>query len=227
MAGEPERQIIDARTPPPVYDDIAGSSPAAGRKHGESFIRDNRPIAIEIAYAPDPASSSGQCWFAELLVKCDDVPRLMREGLHWDETNIIGEEGFIDIGGINSIYKPDTTIPSYADSERWHVKNHYFLTDSQHAPPLWNAHLSVYARDIPSLSRFTLRGLSRKNTVAAMAWSEAEEIIYVYENGNAPVNSVYPEMPLEGWWPRKSETSASQGTRKMPWSVVSLFGKTV
>ncbi len=42
-----------------------------------------------------PSASTNHPWGAGLLVKCRDVPRLMREGFFWSADNILPEGGYM------------------------------------------------------------------------------------------------------------------------------------
>ncbi|KAI1177872.1 hypothetical protein F4777DRAFT_540691 [Nemania sp. FL0916] len=139
--------------------------------------------------APTP---EGQPWVARILVKCPDIPRMMREGFHWTDENILPEEGYIKLEREEKAF-------------RW--KRNYFLADLQH-PRRWVARVFVEASNLKTLSDFKLSHHLSKATVIwcrawAQAWGKDNLMIYnfEYDDPEYSFNAIYDDMPLDGWWP--------------------------
>ncbi|KAK8131739.1 hypothetical protein PG984_008177 [Apiospora sp. TS-2023a] len=72
---------------------------------GAFYDEDDKPYSIRLLFTPDENDddasqlpSSG--WWAEMFFRCDSVPQLMKEGLHWSSENIWREEGHFSFGPI-------------------------------------------------------------------------------------------------------------------------------
>ncbi|KAI1826729.1 hypothetical protein F4861DRAFT_43275 [Xylaria intraflava] len=194
---------------PPIRVERQPGPPTSGKFYHE----DKRQILIQFIYCPDPSlRPETQDWEAVLFVKCSDVPRLMREGFHWNDENVVKEDGYID----KTPRQYHRATARYRGSYR-----HYFLTDLQ-KPPRWVATLQVLASKLEALSRFRLDELSRENTYSASAYSQsgpnqpAKDIYsYHHQSPASHINAIYDDRPLEGWWPwpRKDSTD----TTVPPW----------
>ncbi|KAI1359289.1 hypothetical protein F5Y08DRAFT_344855 [Xylaria arbuscula] len=118
-------------------------------------------------------------------------PRLMREGFHWDTSNVIREEGYFD----KDFYE-------WRDRKQWSSCRHYFLRDLKE-PPLWIATMRFVAVSDVIISVFNLNELSRANIRLASAYNQSGQLIYHYHHENTfrRCNTIYDDMPMEGWWP--------------------------
>ncbi|KAI0413168.1 hypothetical protein F5X98DRAFT_391204 [Xylaria grammica] len=136
-------------------------------------------------------------------VKCSDVPRLMREGFHWDDSNVIKEEGYLQYGKTN------------ADANSWDLLSTiwYFLADIDQ-PRRWIACLAVKALNDNTLYNFNLSQLSRETIRSVSASNQDRQHIYGYisftpadklsntaESAMLGFNMIYDKMPMEGFWP--------------------------
>jgi hypothetical protein len=132
-------------------------------------------------------------WAAGLMVKCRDVPRLMREGFFWSAENILPEEG----------YMSHSTTPGWSDIG-FHHKRVWSLADKSNGDtPLWVAQLEVRSHSVTILSGFQVHNLSRKNVHRANAWNEERYLVYHFgsQSPRDSYNCIYDNMPLQGWWP--------------------------
>ncbi|KAK7992722.1 hypothetical protein PG988_001516 [Apiospora saccharicola] len=110
------------------------------------YNEDDKPYSIRLLFTPDKNDddasqllpSSG--WWAEMFVRCDSVPQLMREGLRWSSENIWREEGHFSFGPIPYPWGP--------------IARQYYLRDVEHSPPRWTANMQVHAEKVTPLSRF-------------------------------------------------------------------------
>ncbi|KAI2640149.1 hypothetical protein GGS21DRAFT_505438 [Xylaria nigripes] len=138
-----------------------------------------------------------QDWLARLMVKCGDVPRLMREGFHWDSGNLVHEDGYIMYRRLDEDNSGNTRF--------------YFLKDRQY-PPRWTASLEVHASCVETLYRFDLDQLSREIIFFAAATSQAGDSIYQYYHHSPAYsfNAIYDDMPMEGKWPLPRNYSEDQ-----------------
>lgn len=71
-----------------------------GKAAGGKFYYDHESLpSVQLLFYPEPSGYATavdeQPWFAQMFVKCDDVPRLMREGFHWTAANVLKEEGCV------------------------------------------------------------------------------------------------------------------------------------
>ncbi|KAF2972296.1 hypothetical protein GQX73_g1304 [Xylaria multiplex] len=206
MAGELESKGKKARieTSPPSYEDtrimsIPGAYPLSQQPgpatSGKSYRENKERRSMLFSFCPNPSDLSlNQDWVAVQMVKCCDVPRLMREGFYWDGANVIREEGFVD-GDF-------TYIDRRQDRKRWAGNRHYFLKDLQE-PPRWISTIEVFALNWSTLYRFNLNQLSRENMRSLTAVNQSGDVIYRWKNGLPQLwfNAVYDDMPLKGWWP--------------------------
>ncbi|KAI0452878.1 hypothetical protein F5B21DRAFT_515718 [Xylaria acuta] len=209
MAVTPIPRELNNQTPAPtsaseaIHCQPSGPGPATG---GRFYKEDKQRPSLVFKFCPDPSrflTPSCQDWVAFLEVKCVDVPRLMREGFHWDASNVIKEEGYIEYGKKN----PNINAWTVA-SARW-----YFLTDT-HQPRRWIASLDVRASDVNILYNFNLSQLSRELVRSVWAENRNRQQIYgyrsytrrdrLYNAAESPMigfNMIYDKMPMEGFWP--------------------------
>ncbi len=109
-----------------------------GPAMGGSFYREDeqRPSMV-FKFCPDPSKPyrvMDHDWLAGLEVKCPDVPRLMREGFHWDADNVVREEGYLEINE----EEPTEAGVRRTESTRWY---------DLHQPRLWIASLLGLMRE--------------------------------------------------------------------------------
>ncbi|TRX93765.1 hypothetical protein FHL15_005441 [Xylaria flabelliformis] len=208
MAGGPE-------TSPPSYEEsrikpMPGTYPPLQQQQpgpvtrGNTYRDSEQRCSMSFGFCPDPSDPTlNQDWGAVLMVKCRDVPCLMREGFHWDGANVIREEGYID-------HERDFTCSHRRkDGKCWVSTRHYYLKDLQQ-PQRWVATIKVFALDPETVYQFDLiNRLSRESMQWATAINQSSGH-YIYNwHYCTPVrfNAIYDDMPMEGWWPwpRKNE----------------------
>ncbi|KAK7932651.1 hypothetical protein PG985_003363 [Apiospora marii] len=169
---------------------------------GAFYDKDYTPYSIRLLFTPDGNTSSSSSdneaskllpssgWWAEMFIRCDVVPQLMREGLHWTDKNIMREEGHFDFGPIPYPWGP--------------IARTYYLRDLDHAPPRWTASMQVHAHRVAPLSRFRPGRLTpERHLTAALARAPNGAAIYSWCSWapDEAYNALYDDMPLEGWWP--------------------------
>ncbi|KAK5636471.1 hypothetical protein RRF57_012183 [Xylaria bambusicola] len=225
----------------PDGDAILSNSSKLGPATGGRFYKEDkqRPSLI-IRFCPDPSrphSLRCQNWVAVLEVKCFDVPRLMREGFHWNASNVINEDGYIEFGKKWPVVKLWTST-----SKRW-----YFLADN-HQPRCWIASLMVEASDVSILYGFNLSLLSPEIVSSASALNQDHQEIYGYEARTLPAklcnatktpmwafNMIYGDMPMEGFWPwprkehmaeKNRDDKDAKGTVAPRWSQTRTYQNT-
>ncbi|KAI1828419.1 hypothetical protein F4861DRAFT_181602 [Xylaria intraflava] len=161
------------------------------------FEQDERRSALEFNFCPDPTEDwLAQEWWARLSVKCDDVPRLMREGFFCTSDNLIEEEGFFT--------RKEMVPATRPDKKKWAATRTYMFEDREQ-PQRWIARLDVYALHLDTLIHFDLHQMSREKVSYAVATSGEEKYIYFYvalggEGRN--FNAIYGDMQMIGLWPR-------------------------
>ncbi|KAI1119017.1 hypothetical protein F5Y14DRAFT_118657 [Nemania sp. NC0429] len=202
----PEAWTAPQGDSPPSYEEPAGNQETKQQPgpatSGRAYHSDTREPSIRFKFCPDPSKRDNtQEWMAALLVKCDDVPSLMREGFHWDRTNIIKEEGYFDYDYTNA-----------GCSWTWNGTRHYFLEDLQR-PPRWIATIEVFAAKHETLCCFDLGQLSLGNNCRTTAYSQSRKRIYEYIYGKhqQSYNAIYDDMPMEGQWPWPRKSSKDSG----------------
>ncbi|KAI1735164.1 hypothetical protein F4680DRAFT_436153 [Xylaria scruposa] len=207
MAGAPDTHEATAEieTSPPSYEEskpMPGTYPLLQQPgpvtSGNPYQESKERCSLSFGFCPDPSDPTpNQDWIALLMVKCRDVPCLMREGFHWDGANVIREEGYID--------RDFTYARLRKDGKRWVGARHYFLKDLQQ-PSRWVATIKVFALNPGTLNQFDLNQLSRERS---MQWAKAsnnqssEHYIYGWDYCSPTMwfNAIYDDMPMEGWWP--------------------------
>ncbi|KAI1263240.1 hypothetical protein F5Y18DRAFT_429329 [Xylariaceae sp. FL1019] len=169
------------------------TSPPSAPTGGRIYERTVGEPSIRAALSPDPQQPQFlQDWCAQLLVKCDDLPRLMREGFHWSLTNIVREDGFAE-----PFKDPDGGIKT-----RFTVVRTYYLRDLNYKP-LWTAKLIVHSVSSDALRAFRPADLSHNNVRYLRGWNKFGQPVYVYstEHPTFNINAIYDEEPLSGIWP--------------------------
>ncbi|KAI1119268.1 hypothetical protein F5Y14DRAFT_127740 [Nemania sp. NC0429] len=198
-----------------IHNTRSKPGPATG---GLFYAEDERRPSMTFLLCPATArlwQPEKHAWIAHMDVKCDDVPLLMREGFHWDASNVIKEEGYFD----DSEIRDGKVLP----------KRCYFLADI-HQPRRWIAFLRVYAYDANILHNFDLSLLSPELIRCASADNQYGQRIYKYQAYTAPdkssriseipmirFNTIYDKMPMEGFWPwprKRSENDLADHTEK-------------
>ncbi|KAI0104270.1 hypothetical protein GGR51DRAFT_572733 [Nemania sp. FL0031] len=198
MVEPPQDSKAPAESPPPPYTQFSQNRQQPGpATSGQWYWKDKRRQTIKFIYCADPSRDwNTQAWAAYLLVKCSDVPRLMREGFYWDSGNSVHEDGYIGS-------KIPSNIPLFRrQGEPWAFTRHYFLRDLKH-PERWIATIEVYAVHLETLSHFDLSQLSPGTVRLGTAYSELGKDIYQYYYGRPQLcfNAIYDDMPMEGQWP--------------------------
>ncbi|KAH8166999.1 hypothetical protein CIB48_g1209 [Xylaria polymorpha] len=163
MAGGPEitGTMAAPEILPPSYEDthvtplprMCPQEPVPATS-GKSYRNYEHRLSVSFGFCPNPADwSLNQTWVAVLLVKCPDVPRLMREGFHWGRANVMREEGYMD--------QDFTYARCRQDNQRWAGTRHYFLKDTEQ-PLRWMAAIAVFALHVETLYQFDLNRISTK-----------------------------------------------------------------
>ena len=187
----------NSNTAPEPVPSLAGI-PDSSAFNGYGLLeREHGIVALYFVIDPRvPRGWKAAPWEAALVVKCPDVPRLMRDGFFWSADNIVPEEGFIRAA------HPQSRALGYSHVRTW------ILTDKPesrngHGTPKWVAYLEVAATAIQTLTGFRPQSLTRAHIWKANAWDVHGRAIYHYDS-YAPAenyNCVYDDMPLRGWWP--------------------------
>lgn len=169
--------------------------------NGNSYLASDHPLALYFGLLPDRCKPwHSQDWLGELVVKCDDVASLMRNGLFWTTKNVQWEQGYADEAVEFNVYHKE----GFFRTSRW------FLRDMDNEPPQWTASLIVWARH-GVLDAFKLEDLSVNNANYCWAWNSEASLVYEYYDmfPERNVNVIYGVMPMKGWWPWPREEQAS------------------
>ncbi|KAI0850647.1 hypothetical protein F5Y00DRAFT_268384, partial [Daldinia vernicosa] len=172
--------------------------------NGESYFENKATSNIVFYFSPDATKPyETQLWCGQINIKCDNVPQLMLEGLHWTTDNVLWEEGYVaDLFETSAVYIHPDTLEDLFKAGRT-MGRHYFLQDMQQEPPRWIAHLQIHAEFYETLAGFKLGELSIENVRSVFAWGGRRECIYSWtkEEPWDAYNAIYDDMPMDGWWP--------------------------
>lgn len=157
----------------------------------ESFLHGN----ILLLFSQHPRALTGG-WHALMSIQADDMPRLMRDGLHWTEANLDREAGYVELNPQVSIRHPPPPFVKFIRV--------YYLRDLG-AKPLWTAKMAVCFSNTDQLSQFQFCDLKLDHVTVCTAESADHKLLYAYQRiskfENINFNTIYDDMPLEGWWP--------------------------
>lgn len=162
---------------------------------------------IEFSFMPKakglsltPNVTARHKWEAQLRVCAKDVSRLMRQGFHWDASNVHWERGYFAHTNRKAKDGPFNRVD--LGKNGWPIVRCFFLSDKAKDPE-WTARLCVGAHEVPVLSGFRLGDLSVELIPKTIAWNEDGRLIYYFEadKPTANINVYYNNRPLEGWWP--------------------------
>ncbi|KAI1266222.1 hypothetical protein F5Y18DRAFT_435158 [Xylariaceae sp. FL1019] len=191
-----EHQPAATQTGAPQSQDTPQSLPGPSMATGKGFFRETDSQNIHFRFCPEPSKASShleQTWAVEMAVKCHDVPLQMREGFHWDASNVVREDGYISSNANRLIH---------VSGKQYYGSRYYFLKDMRESPR-WVACIAVYALNWETIYRFDLSQLSLNTMHGATAYAPHGDPIYNYLYGKptACYNVIYDDMPMEGWWP--------------------------
>jgi hypothetical protein len=209
--------FLDAIPPPPYKQDEyllpfdtcdesaaqESSSVTNAHRHGEHTHSDHAGEKSEpffhgnicMVFSQHPRALTGG-WHALMNIQADDVPRLMRDGLHWTEANLDREAGYVDFNPQVSFHPPPPPFVKFIRV--------YYLRDLNKKPQ-WTAKMSVFFSNADQLSQFQFRDLKLDQITLCDAKAADNKLLYAYHRiPNAEkinFNTIYDDLPLEGWWP--------------------------
>ncbi|KAK4100338.1 hypothetical protein N658DRAFT_507863 [Parathielavia hyrcaniae] len=197
LASERDAPTAPARLDSPLAYEAATSSPAAAGITNEDKASDkgqgglqtwqpkesiidayflhSRPGWETVVFMLLPDLSTAEyreaSWAATLLILCDDLSRLMREGIFWSPDNLVPEQG-----------------PPSA---------HNITNGGEN--PRWVGKLNVAARHSQTLAAFRLQNLSPQNASHVYAKNRHGRMVYNYFRGwpEANYNYIYGDKPLQ------------------------------
>ncbi|KAI0881072.1 uncharacterized protein GGS22DRAFT_75335 [Annulohypoxylon maeteangense] len=169
---------------------------------GSFYLENQTKLNISLGISD---RESHRKWLGELQFKCRDVPRLMREGLHWNLDNVSWEDGFFSpTSSAGREFEVDFWMTNLLGGDGYTQTRHYFLRDIQEEPPRWVAHFLIHGVTTKVLADFRLDKISVEHVEHAVARSNlGERFIYRYnrKDPKETFNAIYDDMPMEGWWP--------------------------
>ncbi|KAK8045584.1 hypothetical protein PG993_005608 [Apiospora rasikravindrae] len=182
---------------------------------GGAFYDEFRgPYKIRLAFKPDPNASSfssselpNSGWWAEIFIKCDSVPELMKQGLHWTAEKVVPEQGRMVFNPPPRRPQVVPPIPGPAGGRQPRARGpktrHYYL-QSLPDQPRWRANLQCHSARPAVLSRFRPGALTRDgNLASALAYATDGALVYAWfrRSPREAFNALYDDMPMKGWWP--------------------------
>jgi hypothetical protein len=137
-------------------------------------------------------------WEVVLRVWARNIPRLMRAGFNWTEANIQHEKGYVKLNHVSwfSWYRL-----------YYGIKHMRLLHLKDMSPDReWFATLTLFAADFNTISDFHVGWLSQQNTAYVKVDDHKGDLVYLWDvYTGAKLNTIYPNMPLKGWWPWPKE----------------------
>ncbi|KAI1394617.1 hypothetical protein F4819DRAFT_493282 [Hypoxylon fuscum] len=207
-----ESNKIDSRegeVSPPAYEvlgisrcDTRLSTPPPAT-NGEFYFKSRAPFNLALSFFPaENNHDEAPPWFGMLDVKCDNLPKLMCEGFHWTEDNVLREEGFIGETSKSCSDFPSDILQYILDSGLIMTRS-YFLRDMKQEPPLWVGHFRFSSTTTKILADIRLGDLSLADVYEVEAWGARGESVYRYSKSAPEIgyNAIYDDKPLDGWWP--------------------------
>ena len=198
QAGQSSQQTLGHHTTdaPPPYKLSGEAKPTANDVPSALGSSDlPKQQNVEFTFYPRTVTSSLEDieWEAHLEVRAKDVQQLMKEGFHWNETNIREGEGYL-VG--------ETYVPADLRDVGWPLARCYSLADLAEDPQ-WTAKLSVGAHEMSVLSRFRVSNLSVDTITMTKAWDRQSRVVYIFCRTLPEMNcnAYYDDKPLDGWWP--------------------------
>ena len=136
-------------------------------------------------------------WAATLVIRCDDVSRLMREGLFWTPNDVIPEEGHL----FSPVHR------KWLAKGLRHGRSWILADKSNGENPRWVGRLGVSTRLYETLHAFRLQNLSMENVSHVYAQNGNGQMVYNYLRcwPKNDYNYIYDDKPLQGWWPWPKE----------------------
>ncbi|KAL2212646.1 hypothetical protein CC79DRAFT_438765 [Sarocladium strictum] len=141
-------------------------------------------------------------WLAQMWVMTDDIPKLMENGFHCQETNINRKDGWIT-NGWSGWTKGPAKMP---------LLRMMTLSDTKEDRN-WNAKLLIGANEIATLSHFRIANLGQDTCTRATASTELGTVYgFDVQNPAANFNAIFDDMPMTGlWpWPKKEEDAEAE-----------------
>ncbi|KAG9255631.1 uncharacterized protein F5Z01DRAFT_550193 [Emericellopsis atlantica] len=122
-------------------------------------------------------------WRAVLIVWADNIPKLMREGLHWSCADIHRGSSYVHLETRTLSRQPHYRL--------------YWITR-----PGWKAQLVVDSHRRSTIVNFDPGCVTLATTKTVDVWNWNRNKVYEYRtDSRLCFNTVYAKMPMEGWWP--------------------------
>jgi hypothetical protein len=195
-------------SPPPQYFSYPSENQAAAHdrfwdethpwawqngNHNTIFLFSNGIGQPHKDFTLDENRSQGK-WVVVLRVWAKNIPRLMRTGFNWSDANVQHEKGFVRLNQVAWVnwYRLYNGIK--------HVR--LFRLRDLSPDPEWFARLELMAADVNTISDFHVGWLSQRNTAQVKVVNHNGDLVYLWDvYAGARLNTIYPNMPLKGWWP--------------------------
>lgn len=193
--------LVDNTTsnkPPPPYTSRQTTDADAGHVV-LIFLDDVNAPAFQVTratgypYVFDRRISFQVPWHAELVIRANDVPTLLGQGLFWSEDNIDASKACIVVA------RPTRFQSPLAHRIEWRHCRDYPMTDTS-PDPTWEGTLTVYANDVAVLDGFRPNDLSLTNIRFATASNADNHLVYRYDSAGIVPNlsAIYGDTPLPG-----------------------------
>ncbi|KAI1752141.1 hypothetical protein F4782DRAFT_530753 [Xylaria castorea] len=154
------------------------------------------PMTMNFLYSPNHSMDwKIQEWAAFIYVTCSAFSHPICKGFHWGGANVVHEDVFVGEVVMDGEFGQD--------EKKWSGVRHYLLEDLLR-PRRWVAKLQVFTFSYETLRHFDLNQLSQENIRYGQAFCPYGRRIYQYCYGKFQpcYNTIYGDMPMEGFWPR-------------------------
>lgn len=150
-----------------------------------------RPIAETTAtLQPDVQQS----WVAFLTIQCNDIARLMREGIFFSPVyNLLPEKGYVEA----------ETEATRTNLGGRHTRKWFLGENTDGRPALWKAELELTGGTVEIATSVRLEDLSYENVAEMTATNFKGHSIYNYDAAHPgkSYNCRYDDMPMNRFWP--------------------------
>jgi hypothetical protein len=149
-------------------------------------------INLKLVFQPDVSVTvqflDEVLWEAELQVHAQDISYLMRHGFHWDESNVLPEQGYLLQG---------QAMPVAKARLGWEYCRVYILQNTERdIRGQWRAQMRVHGRSVSAVSQFRLGFLSVDNIRHAEAWGPCNHCVYFFnlDKSESFINVYYDDL---------------------------------
>ncbi|KAK0641697.1 hypothetical protein B0T16DRAFT_393938 [Cercophora newfieldiana] len=171
------------------------------------------PLQYELRLRNRP----GLRWDAVVIVKCEDLAGLMRNGFHLSSENFFPEENYCSV-------LPQQTAEGFTAFRTWVIRQ-----NGRPGVPAWRGEIVVWSQSMELLHRFQPKNLSRDTILDARVWrlNGMRGIVFQHDNcrPDQNINCMFgdncdamwfwpPEVTAQGVLPRAADAQHEERAKK-------------